>query len=345
MRRLIILAALALPAVLCMGASRTVNVGCTQDLDSIVNNDSPLISTRFQLSGCTYNVDNTVIPRDGDEIHGPTKTFIQRGPAFEPLPTALIKGTPGLDQVMKPQGTFVGKWFRVNGGDFQDGVAGSGAGIAGGQMTDGSLIYAVVVGNNEGAGITNCHGVFDRIELNNNTTNPAALGFTASGIKCVDEAEIRNSYVHDTQGNGIWGDEEVNDTSIGKFYVHHNLVVNNGREGIRWEKVGDEVNHGEADISLNEVHGNGRVERFGDARYGIGARDAQDAVIHDNIFGAKTIAGVQYPANGLGAVRASDSGRADRPDLDNIVIRDNLLRGETITGCNLAVVTCTNNTP
>ena len=134
--------------------------------------------------------------------------------------------------------------------------------------------------------------------------NPGALGFIGSGLKAVDEVWVVESYVHDTQGNGIWCDEECNDTNAspnGTFYVNRNLIVRNGREGIRWEKIGDEATHGEALIEYNSIHANG----WESGRPGLGIRDAQDALVRGNIFGAKEIAGVRYGEN-PNAWRASD---------------------------------------
>lgn len=91
-------------------------------------------------------------------------------------------------------------------------------------------------------------------------------------------------------------------------------MVGAGREGIRWEKVGNEASHGEALIEHNEVHGNGAIE----SRAGIAARDSQDALIQENFFVAKSDFGTSYPKNSAGAIRASDSGRSDRPNLFNI---------------------------
>jgi hypothetical protein len=54
------------------------------------------------------------------------------------------------------------------------------------------------------------------------------------------------------------------------------------------------------------------------------------------VFGAKTIADVAYLPNASGvAIRATDSGRSDRPDLFNVDIVDNVLNGEVIEGCEL----------
>ena len=200
-----------------------------------------------------------------------------------------------------------------------------------------------MVRNNEGAGISNCPGIHRRIELTNNTTNASALGFIGSGIKYGDEAVVEHSYVHETQGNGIWCDEECNDTSLNGSHVNFNVLVNAGREGIRWEKVGAESSASEALIEHNEVHGKGKLETSS----GIGARDAQNALIRESVFGAKTIASVAYSKNAGGVIRASNSGRSDRPDLFNIDIVNNTLGEEIIKGCELpdTVVACSGNAP
>ena len=72
-------------------------------------------------------------------------------------------------------------------------------------------------------------------------------------------------------------------------------------------------------------------------------RDAQNATIRNNRFGEVTIDGVRYPPNSRDvAIIASDSGRADRPNLSDIHIESNTLNGETIKECELpdTVVEC-----
>jgi hypothetical protein len=52
------------------------------------------------------------------------------------------------------------------------------------------------------------------------------------------------------------------------------------------------------------------------------------------VFGAKTIADGAYLPNSEGvAIRATDSGRSDRPDLFNVDIVANVLNGELVMGC------------
>jgi hypothetical protein len=329
-------------------ADRVVAVPCGQDLDAIVNADDPMIGTLFQLEGgCTYQVDTIVELNEGDEIAGPQGTFIERPPAFDPEPTVTIVGSEGLSNVIRAKGTVRLQWVQIVGGTGQysggSPVAGTGSGLAMGMASNTSSLYAVHITGSDAAGITNAHGTFDRIELDDTTQDPNFLGFTGSGLKAINEVEVKNSYVHDNQGNGIWCDSGCDDATGAPFDVYHvssNLVVNNGRAGIRYENVGDvsSASPGEALIENNHVHGNGTDA----VRGGIDIRDAQDALVQNNQFGADTHVDpdthveFSYPLNVNSlAIRATDSGRSDRPDLFNIDIVDNVLNGEVIKGCEL----------
>jgi hypothetical protein len=329
-----------LSALFLIGADREVPVPCGQDLDAIINADDPTIGTRFQLEeGCTYPVDTTLALNEGDEIAGPQATFIERPPAFDPEPTATILGSEGLSNVIRARGTVRLEWVKIIGGTGEyaaDGspLAGTGSGLAMGMASDDSSLYAVHITGSDAAGITNAHGTFDSIELDDTTQDENFLGFTGSGLKAITEVELKNSYIHDNQGNGIWCDVFCQDSQshLNGFWVHDNLVVNNGRAGIRFERVGDVTEAGEALIENNEVHANSPEATRG----GISVRDAQNATIQNNHFGGATIAEVSYLPNSEGvAIRATDSGRSDRPDLWNVVIVDNVMNGELIKGCEL----------
>ena len=338
-------------AAFLMGADRVVVVACGQDLDAIVNADDPMIGTRFQLEGpCTYPVDTMVELNEGDEIAGPQATFIERPPAFDPEPTVTIVGSEGLSNVIRAKGTVRLEWVKIVGGTGQyssggSPLAGTGSGLAMGMASDASTLYAVHITGSDGAGITNAHGTFERIELDDTTQDPNFLGFTGSGLKAITEVEVRNSYIHDNQGNGLWCDVFCHDSveHLNGFWVHDNLVVNNGRAGIRFERVGEVADAGEALIENNKVHQNS-LEL---SRGGIDIRDAQNALVRNNVFGTTTIAGVAYLPNTSGvAIRATDSGRSDRPDLFNVDIEGNVLNGEVINGCELPdeIVYCSEQT-
>ena len=337
-----------LATVFLMGAENVVDVPCgpdgvSQGLDEAVNGDLATTGTRFQLAGgCTYTVDTVVALKNGDEIAGPEGAFIERPPAFDPEPTVTIVGSTGLRNVIRAEGKVHLEWVNIVGGTGQysggSPVAGTGSGLAMGMASNDSSLYAVHITGSEAAGITNAHGTFDSIELSDTTQNPDFLGFIGSGLKAITEVEVRNSYIHDNQGNGLWCDQFCRDSDEqlhpNGFWIHDNLVVNNGRAGIRFERVGDVADAGEALIENNEIHGNGTDATRG----GIDIRDAQDATIQNNSFGAATIGEVGYEVayepnvNGL-AIRATDSGRSDRPDLFNVDIFGNVLNGETIVGC------------
>jgi hypothetical protein len=224
-------------------ATRTVNIPCGQDIDAQINADSKSIATRFVLgAGCTLTASATIVPSEGDEVAcAAAPTFVPRGPAFDPEPKCAVAG-PGVSSVFKPLGpggseaTVRFEGIRITGGDYTS-KTGSGTGVAMGSAADDSSMYAVEVMNNEAAGILSGRGTFDRIELTNNTTNSQALGINAAGMKSRHEVEVKYSYIHDTQGNGLWCDNECYDSSVGKYWIHHNLVVNAGRGGIRWEAV------------------------------------------------------------------------------------------------------------
>ena len=329
-----------LSALFLMGADRVVVVPCDQDLDATVNADDPTIATRFELEGgCTYTVDTMVELNEGDEIVGPLATFIERPPAFDPQPTVTIVGSEGLSNVIRAKGTVRLEWVKIVGGTGQyaaDGspVAGTGSGLAMGMASNTSSLYAVHITGTDAAGVTNAHGTFERIELDDTTQDPNFLGFTGSGLKAITEVEVRNSYIHDNQGNGLWCDVFCRDSEshLNGFWVHDNLIVNNGRAGIRFEQVGEVADSGEALIENNEVHGNSTDA----VRGGVSIHDAQNALVRSNVFGATIIADVGYLPNSEGvAIRATDSGRPDRPDVYNVDIIDNVLNGEVIKGCEL----------
>jgi hypothetical protein len=345
-------------------AARIVNIPCGRDIDATINADPRTTPSAFVLgASCTFTASASIVPSNGDVVK------CEQPPDFRPLeplgeelddtktpfdPTThcTVAGAANVAKVFWPKGQGGGKatvrfeGIKITGGNFT-GSSATGTGIAEGVMSDSSYHYGIEVRDNDAAGITNAKGTFERVELTNNTLDPDALGFIAAGMKALTEVEVRNSYIHDTQGNGLWCDVGCVDVDPtirpNGFWVHDNLVVNTGRAGIRFENVGGS-NGGEALIENNEVHQNSLKL----SRGGIDIRDAQNALVRNNVFGAKTIANVAYSPNANGvAIRATDSGRLDRPDLFNIDIINNILNGETIKGCELldTVVYCAGNTP
>jgi Right handed beta helix region len=357
-QRGLVAAAIMLPLILLFYPSadaqeqRIVDIPCGQDIAATINADPKDTPTDFVLGAdCPFVTSETIVPSDGDEVEcAVSPTFVQRGPAFDPTTKCTVAGDAGVENVFRPIGkggttaTVRFEGIKITGGEFT-GSSGTGAAIAEGSMSDASYHYGIEVMDNEAAGILSAKGTFDHVELTNNTLDPDALGFIGSGMKARNEVEVRNSYVHDTQGNGIWCDNSCHDSANhpNGFWVHDNLVVRNGRAGIRFEEVGEVSTAGEALIENNEVHDNS----FDANRGGISVRDAQNATIKNNHFGDVIIGGVKYPANSRNvAIVASDSDHFRRPDPKNIRITKNDLTGKTITetikGCG-GTVTCSNN--
>jgi parallel beta-helix repeat protein len=339
-------------------APRTINILCGQDIDEMINRDERGIATRFVLQANCAPLDAkgpkpfvasaTIVPSNGDEVACTAKPeFVQRGPAFDPTTRCTVAGNGSVENVFRPIGqggttaTVRFEGIKITGGNYT-GSTGSGAAIAEGSMTNLSSHYGIEVMDNEAAGILSAKGTFDSVEFTNNTLVSNALGVIGTGMKARNEVEVKNSYVHHTQGNGLWRDNYCEDSPTNThpkgFWVHHNLVVNNRRAGIRFERVGDVSTAGEALIENNEVHGNSADENRG----GISVRDAQNATIQNNRFGKVTIGKDTYDPNDRAAIIASDSGRSSRPDLRNILIENNVLNGEIIKGCELpdTIVRC-----
>ena len=334
---------------LCTG----VQVDPGQDLDAIVNTDPRDKATTFCLNAhsedttATYNISETLLLRDGDRLIGQTGEIVTRGPATYGVPKVEIRPTGSPDKIIAATGKGNEiQWVDVAGAvgkTTTDGQPqnGTGAGITGWNADSAFLLRYAVIHGNDAAGILNVKGRILNSEFYDNTQNPAFLGFNGSAVKSVTEYEAAYNYVHDEQGNGLWCDVGCKDDPAREngFWLHHNLTVDNARSGIRYESSprdlapGVHASEPSALIEHNEVHGNS----YGASRGGISAEDTQNALIRDNVFGAKTIAGVAYRANAAkpGAVKASDSGRSSRTDLWNVEIVDNVLNGEIIKGCEL----------
>jgi hypothetical protein len=197
-------------------------------------------------------------------------------------------------------------------------------------------------------GISNMKGRIFASEFFSNSENPSSLGFNASAVKGITEYEADRVFVHDEQGNGLWCDVGCSDDQGGtdRFYVHDSVVVGSGRGGIRYENSPNQ-----ALFVNNAVHGNGRTEHRG----GVDIRDSRDAQVLNNNFGTGTIYNYStdnlgrpvartYPGNGdrIG-VRATDSGRSDRVNLERILVQNNKMNFDGIVTC-AGQVTCSGNT-
>jgi hypothetical protein len=322
-----------------------VQVNPGDDLDAIVNGDPRDKATTFcvnaQLDGttATYTISETLRLWDGDRLIGQTGEFVTRGPATYGVPEVSIRPSGSPDKIIEALGKDIEiQWVDIAGGvgrTTTDGMpqTGTGAGITAHRADDGFLIRYAVIHGNDTAGILGAQGRILNSEFYDNTQNPVFLGFNGAGIKGLTEYEAAYNYVHDEQGNGLWCSVGCTDDSsrLNGAWLHHNLLVNNARWGMRYEIspiVASGVHSSQPTFLAenNEVHGNGLG--------GASMVDAQNGSFRANIFGSKTIAGVSYAANGKNrAIYFGDSGRADRSDLWNGDATGNELNGEKIAGC------------
>ena len=365
----VIVALTAIAAMLLLGgtvpaeAARScsgVQIRPGQDLDAIVNRDPRQRATTFCVhaapSGTTYKINNTVVLKSGDKLIGRTGRVVRRGPASYGVPPVKIRNGASLGRLIGLQGSNVElRWLDVAGakGKFKNGrnLHDSGKGIAAGQSNGTARMSYLAIHDNAAQGIGSMNGKITHSNIYNNGAARAFQGETAAGIKGIDEYEAAYNYVHHNRADGIWCDHgcaDVGRTMPNGFWAHHNLVVNNGRWGVRIEfaprvKSGVRSSRRTALIENNEIHANGyKGSQYG----GASMFDAQNAMFRNNVFGPKTIAGVRYRANvSKRALVFTDSGRADRTDLWNGDAVGNYLRGEQIKNCGKrdSIVNCVAN--
>jgi hypothetical protein len=317
------------------------------DLDAIVNRDPGTKATTFCVhassSGTTYMIDHTLQLRSGDKLLGQPGQEITRGPASYGVPLVKIRNGASLTRLIQLSGSNVElRWLDIAGAAITykngrpDVTTGHAIGASGANAT--ARLEYLAVHDNPNAGINSMNGKLLHSNLYANGTNSAFWGNTATAVKGVAEYEAAYNWVHDNPANGLWCDHECADVGAAMpngFWAHHNLVVNNGHWGIRYEyspivASGVHSSQPTALIESNEIHANGyQGSGFG----GASMYDAQNATFIYNSFGPKTIAEVSYRANNKRAIYFGDSGRADRTDLWNGDAVGNILGGERIIGC------------
>jgi hypothetical protein len=304
------LATIALSFTKVEAAPRVVNVPASADIAQVVNADSATTPTAFQLaSNATYRVNALIILKAGDELRGAVGTTTKVGPATDPNPTTKLVNGAALESLIALRGDNAITWLDISGADYK-GRAGGGSAIAAGSGNDNTLIQFNRIHHNGAAGITNAHGRILDNEIDNNTTEPAALGSIAAGVKGIVEYEAGRNYVHHNVGHGLWGDVLMKDSNVMSFNVHDNYLYNNGRAGVRFERT--ECSGAEFSAVGNIIQNNG----FNTMRGGVSIHDACNSYVANNTFGGNR--------DKVG-VRITDSGRSDRPDTKNATVENNTM--------------------
>jgi hypothetical protein len=306
----------AIPLTTADAATRVVNVPANADIAKVVNADSGTTATAFQLApNATYRVNALIVLKAGDELRGavgPTPTKV--GPANDPDPTTKLTNGANLESLIALRGDNAITYLDISGADYK-GRAGGGSAIAAGAGNDNTLIQFNRIHHNGAAGITNARGHILDNEIDNNTTEPAALGVIAAGVKGIYEYEAGRNYVHDNVGHGLWGDVLMKDTSVGSFNVHDNVLSDNGRAGVRFERT--ECSGAEFSAVGNTIQNNG----WESVRGGVSIHDACNSYVAENTFGGN---------KDMLGVRITDSGRSDRPDTKNATVENNTMEGDIV---------------
>src|SRR5215218_2408933 len=321
------------------------------DLDAIVNADSSTVATTFCIHAGTYAIDHTINVRTGDKLLGEVGATTTRGPATYPTnPPVKITNGANLTRLIQLEGENATlQWLDVSGARSlhnADGspMTGTGMAIGGGEADGTTILQYLRVHDNDANGIGSPRGKVLNSEFFRNTLDPVFLGYAGAAVKGIYEYEAAYNYVHDEQGNGLWCDHGCygQSTQANGFWVHHNLLVNNDRYGVRYEYSprvvrGVHASQPSALIENNEIHANG----YG----GTAMQDAQNGVFRYNDFGPAIIDWVFYPHNGAGAKAMQFSDGKKTTSLYNAEAYGNTLGGEYIQGCSMpeTVVYCANN--
>jgi hypothetical protein len=142
------------------------------------------------------------------------------------------------------------------------------------------------------------------------------------------------NHIHDNPWNGLWADFN----KVGAWDVHDNVIETSGARGIQWEMSGGYSATDSAHIYDNVIRGNGTLAGQ-PLRAGIHISTANDIIVENNTFGGQAELGVP----GVSIIFTSSREGKAQPDSRGVVIRDNTMNGDAVTGCGLAGVVCSGN--
>ena len=327
---LVFLAALLLATKLCntVAAETVVHVYPGDDLDAKANSAPAGATIRVHSkSGVAlyvYTVDDDIELQSGQTLIGGVGTVTPLGPANVPKPMVGMKAAKtSMDTMMKVQGDPIRiAWLDID----VNGARKAINGLGGGKNLQ---MDHVVVHGAQASGIGQYRGFVLDSELYNNGTNPTKFDGTVAGVKCYYACEVRDSYVHNNRGNGIWCDvgcQSVPNQPNG-FFVHENVVGDNGRHGIFYENAPKpSINGGEFVSGLmedNYVYGNGKS--------GISVSDSDNGTVRNNVLGKRVAGVIDHNVSSKG-IEMHSSGGLDRGIQQDALIKNNQMNGESIFG-------------
>jgi hypothetical protein len=326
---------------------RGVDVPAGADLAS-ASASSPA-GTTFCLAAGAFTISETVTWQPGDRVIGAGmgKTFIR--------PAGI--GTPVIGFTV-PGNTTAVLFSRFDIGGFQAEPSSTtcrqcGTAIvnSGGESNAGWTRLSAVRCHDNGkacvaAGTGNVKA--RRFDCYKNGFHQAVLLTTAyRSASCVKmmhgSMTMRHSFIHDNFWNGIWCDHCDHSTWV----IEDSVFKRNGHAAIVWE-ISGQLPTDTAIVANNVIRNNGwQLSPPGSSTSaGLIITGGRNIRVVANRFGGNRY--LNAPGGSVlsccRAIRVSEDDRAPwDPDLQNVVIRRNLLRGDHIKGCSYVGVVCSAN--
>ena len=264
---------------------------------------------RLCLARGTYFTSSGITPRSGQKIvgRGRVRTVIRTSRA-----STVIDARRTKDVKIKR--------LSVTGATAGPHCApGCGRGISPGRNTK---VVRVRAHHNKVLGIGGSRGglVIRKSEIDHNG-HPTYYGCCSGGVKTGTAFKIKDSFVHDNRGVGIWCDVGCKG---GDWRVLNNVAARNTLGGIRYETAGVK---GSGVIRGNVVRRNNLRSAGGHG--GIEINSSRNAMVANNVVARNVGPGII-----IGGKR--------RPGLGNISVRFNALRNDHIQKCG-GPVSCRGN--
>ena len=327
------------------------------DLDAKING-AP-VGTTFCVHTGTYPLSATVNVQNGDVIKGEPGTSSAAGPATDPDPLVTVTNPNGLSRMftVPDEGTtFTMEWLRLEGsvaskrytvgntkgvngcinpGPTACAEGGTGTIIGAGKSGPNTVMRFLEMDTSSSNCVLGYKGKLVDSEMTRCDLDENYWGFQAGAMKTNYESEFARNFVHHNKTMGPWCDQNCNNVSArtNGFWVHDNTLVSNGWYGVRYEYAPMLSPTAAPDPSItsliegNVVAANGLDPNKSGA--GIIAEDAQNVLVRDNDFGARTVNGVSYPNNDLSrGIQFADP--ATRTTVVNAEATANRMHGEDI---------------
>jgi hypothetical protein len=255
--------------------------------------------TTFCLTG-RYQLSSPVSPREAQSFRGPAEIVGVNGNDTGFHVTSKNVHFFDLDMSgFEERAIRCMYGTKIFGGRYHhNGVNGIGCGL--GRSTGGGVIIGGIEADHNGSA--------------------AMIGHSSAAIKLAGSpgSVVRNSYVHDNVGNGIWFDVDSGSDMLD--IVARNDVAGNSLRGVFYE-----VSRGHVIIRGNTVTGNNTSNTPGAS--GIGVSSSKNVTIWGNTV----------QDNFVWAIRANQIDRGYR--LENVRIYDNVVDG-VLYGCEYVGVDC-----